>query len=770
MTQPGSDGSSGVESPFPRRAARHSQENSQPVGPSGAADGGPQGAPAAQEARGVAWTSPSTVAAANGVQSDGVSTGGGEVASAVASTASTKRKPFWKKAVLGFFLVFLLGIIGFAGIFLYAYNRATVPPPSDFALAQTTVVYYDDGETEMGRFSEVNRTVIDIEDLPPYVTAAVIASEDRTFYTNAGVDLKGIARAAVNNLRGGARQGASTLSQQYVENYYLGAKDKTYFDKMDEALIALKINRSQSKEEILSNYMNTIYFGRNTYGIEAAAQAYFGVDAEALTLSEAALLAGIIPAPSIWDPAEDPEMAHERWQRVLDLMVEDEWITAEMAAEQTFPETIPPGQSVEVLSGWEGYLLEQVRTELVSTGSFTEEEIGTGGLKVVSTIDHSLQLAAVEAVNVMPEDTPASVQVALSSIDNATGEIVAEYAGGDYQRRQINAVTQESAQAGSVLKPFALIPYVEDGGSLYTTFDANSPQTFHDITVQNVSNTSYGQINLIQATKVSANTAFVALNEDIGPKTFMDTVIEAGIPEDTPGLEANLTNVLGSAAVHNIDISHAYSTLANGGEKVTPHIVREVLDSNDNVVYEASVAKERVFPVEVVSTIFPALEAPMEVGGTADRVAVFGRAMGGKTGTSEESKSAQFVGFVPQMTTAVSMYNVGEDGEELSLPSLGWVSGFHGGDWPVDVWMAYMQKAFDGLEDIPFSWYDSSSIQQPEPEPVAPVTPEPAPEPEPEPETEPEVPEDEGGPEEELPEEPDPGPSDGGDDGGGDGA
>ena len=667
---------------------------------------------------------------------------GGEV-------AEKKKRKWPKRLAIGLVVAISVLVIAVGAFFLWAYNRVSIPEPTEFALAQTTVVYYNDGETELGRFSDVNRTIIDVATLPSYVTEAVIASEDRTFYTNSGVDVKGIARAAVNNLRGGARQGASTLSQQYVENYYIGNPTKTYVDKMEEALIALKINRSQTKDEILDNYMNTIYFGRNTYGVEAASQAYFGKPASEMTLSEAAMLAGIIPAPSAWDPAIDPQKAQERWERVLNLMVEDGYISAAEAASQTFPDTVAADsfQQANQLSGWSGYLLQQIKSELLGSESFTEDEINAGGLSITSTLSVAQQQAAVASVGILPGDTPASVQVALSSVDNATGEIVAEYAGGDYTQRQVNAVTQDTAMAGSTLKPFALIPYLEQGNSLWKTFNGNSTQEFQGLTVQNVDNYSYGQIDVIKATAVSANTVYVAMNEMITPQTFMDTVVEAGIPDDTAGLEPTLLNVLGSASPHNIDLTRAFATLANGGERIDPHIVRSVADSRGNEVYRAQEPKERVFETDIMSMAMPALLAPTESGGSGSKVAALGRPVGGKTGTSEETKSALFAGFVPQFTTVVSMYNVGEGGEMLALPPIGDVWSVHGGDWPTDIWLAYMQVALQGVPVIDFPWFDSTVTQErpeipqslpaPAPAPTPTPTPEPEPEPVPEPEPEP---------------------------------
>ena len=217
------------------------------------------------------------------------------------------------------------------------------------------------------------------------------------------MDLKGIARALVNNLRGGARQGGSTLTQQYVERYYIG-ETTSYSGKLKEAVLAIKINREKSKDEVIGAYMNTIYFGRGAYGIDAAAQAYFGHGASQLTLSESALLAAVIPAPSAWDPAVNPEKAKERWDRDLGLMVEDGWISQAEANAAVFPETIDPETlNRESMTGTNGYLMAQVRSELIKSGQFDEDKISQGGLRITSTIVKEHQEQAVAAAEGMNE-------------------------------------------------------------------------------------------------------------------------------------------------------------------------------------------------------------------------------------------------------------------------------------------------------------------------------------------------------------------------------
>ena len=633
-------------------------------------------------------------------------------ASSAGKKGPAKKKHRWAKRIGFSILTVFLGVfIAGMAVFLYLYNTLAVPAPDDLALAQKTTVYYADGTTEMGTLGEINRQIIDTTTLPDYVSKTIVASEDRTFYTNNGVDLKGIFRALVNNLRGGARQGGSTLTQQYVERYYIG-ETTSYTGKLKEAVLAIKINREKSKDEVIGAYMNTIYFGRGAYGIDAAAQAYFGHGAHELTLSESALLAAVIPAPSAWDPAVNPDKAKERWERDLNLMVEDGWITQAERDAAVFPETIDPDTlNSASMTGTNGYLMAQVKQELIASGQFDEDKISQGGLRITSTIvkEHQEQaVAAAEGMNEVEGWDPTHQHVALSSMDPTTGEILAEYAGADYEKRQQNAVTQDIAMAGSSFKPFALLANARLGGTVYDTYSGKSPQYFRGMgtPVYNDGGYSFGNVTLVKATAYSMNTAFVGLNDDVEPENTLKAAIDAGIPEDTVGLNDELLNVLGPSSPHNIDLTTAYSTIANGGERVTAHIVKKVEDSDGKLLYSGDVAPKRVFDVEEVSSIMPALEAVTKGEGTANRVdySIPRLVTAGKTGTSSDQLSAQFVGFVPGMVTAVSMYQSDDAGNSVPLDDVGGLGQSHGGDWPVDVWIDYMKPATANLPGDDFPW------------------------------------------------------------------
>ncbi|WP_160115345.1 transglycosylase domain-containing protein [Varibaculum vaginae] len=613
---------------------------------------------------------------------------------------NSKRAGIWIKRILGVISgLILVGIIAGCITFLIAYYRLEVPEAQKFASAQVTTIYWGDNETMMGKFAERNRTIVDTKSFKnSYIRDAVVASEDRTFYENSGIDIKGIVRAFWNNVRGRPTQGASTLTQQYVENYYTG-RNTGYTGKFKETILALKINRQVPKEKIINDYLNTIYFGRGTYGIEAAANAYFGKSAKDLNLSESALLAGIIPAPNAWDPLVSPEQAKSRWKRVLNLMVSDKMIKPEDRKAATFPKVKEKKQEATYFKGTTGYLLQHVRQELITEIGYNEDEIDRAGIKIYTTIDPEKQKMLEDAVNILPDDKPEGLRIAASSIDTATGAVIAEYGGADYQKIQRNAVTQDVAQAGSTFKPFALLAALEHGHKINEMVDASGPMKVGDATVGNYGGASYGQIDFVQATKISSNTAYVRLTQEIGIDAARQVAIAAGYPKNTMGLDnSSVLGVLGTSSPHNLNIADAYTTFATGGIRRPAHIIDKITDSSGNVLYEADTAGTRQFAEKDISELTKALAAVMQSGGTGINGALPGRPSAGKTGTSNDNRSAQFVAYVPQMVTAVSMYQVGKDGSEESITPFGGVTDVGSSTWPARIWQRYMMNA---VKDLP---------------------------------------------------------------------
>ncbi|UFU06505.1 transglycosylase domain-containing protein [Ruania halotolerans] len=632
--------------------------------------------------------------------------------------------PGWRFTLGAAGAVLVLG----AALFTAAYLLIDVPEPDDIALQEGSTVTFVDGETPMGTFADVDRDLIDTTQVPDHVGAAIVASEDRRFYSNVGVDPIGIARALWNNLRGNDTQGGSTLTMQYVERYYTG-QTSGYVDKFREAVLALKIDQQQSKDEILGAYMNTIYFGRGAYGIERAAQEYFGHPATELTVSEAALLAGIIPSPGNWDPAVAPDQAQVRWERTLEFMVENGNITQAEADEQEFPEVAEPDRT-DTYGGPNGYLLTMVRDELIEAG-FTEDEIDGGGLQITSTIDPDMQAEAVAASENLPEDTPESVRVALTSIDNETGGILALYGGPDYIERQRNAATQDNAQGGSTFKAFALIAALEGDATLETRYPSYAPMAFDGHEVNNFDTINRGYIDLATATQHSVNTYYMQLNTETGPEALVDVAHRMGLPEDTPGLEPFPSNVLGPASPHPADMAEAYSTIATGGVHRDRFIVESAVNADGETVYTGGGEGEQVVDAQVMADATYAMQQVVQ-GGTGSTASEIGRPAAGKTGSSNDYRSAWFVGFVPQITTSVAMYQIGEDGEEISMVD-GWggVAPISGGSYPTDIWTEYMSAA---VADLPVEEFpERSAPDYSNAPPAAPQEEQPAEEPSEEP-------------------------------------
>ncbi|EWS79663.1 carboxypeptidase [Brachybacterium phenoliresistens] len=617
------------------------------------------------------------------------------------------KKGVWRwfpslRMIIGAFALLVIAGVSFA---VWMYKTTDVPEPSDVAVAQSSRVYFADGTTEMGKFSQVNRTIIPSDEIPDNVKEAVVASEDSTFYENRGVSPRGIVRALVNNLSGNARQGGSTITMQYVERYYTGT-NTSYWGKAQEAMMALKADQSLSKDEILSRYLNTIYFGRGAYGVQEASQAYFGKDAKDLTDAEASLLVAVIPAPSVYDPAKNPERAASLWDRVIERQVNvTGTLTADEAEALEFPATVDNANS-NALAGPNGYLIAYVKSELKRQG-FDEDDIDTGGYTIVSTIDPAIQQNTVDAIEDLPDDRPANNRIGTITIDPSTGAIKAMYGGADYVTQSYNDASQSRMQAGSIFKTFTLVAALEDGYSLNSRFNGNSPRTFDvpgdDWRVKNFSDVSYGSVTLTESVTHSINTAFAELNLEIGPERTRDVAIQLGLPEDTPDLDAYPSNVLGSASPTVLEMGEAYATIAAQGDYNPSYMVKSVTNPDGSTEYEHEKAPKEVLDEGVAINATVALQGPPSTGSARYiRQNMDGRPVAGKTGTSESFRSAWFVGFTPQLVTAVGMFQPGEDGSQQSLTPFGGVDRITGGSFPTQIWTGIMKPSLEGQEKLDF--------------------------------------------------------------------
>ncbi len=599
--------------------------------------------------------------------------------------------PSWRQflAVCGVGFLALVALVGIA------YAATPIPQPNDLISAQTTIVYFDDGKTEIGRFGEQNRIIVPLDQVPDHVQKAVLAAEDRSFYENRGISPTGIARAFWTNLRGGATQGGSTITQQYAKNAYLSS-ERTYKRKFKEFFIAVKLARRDDKDQILEDYLNTIYFGHGAYGIQTAAQTYFGKDVKNLTVEEGAVLASVIRSPASYDPEDDAARLRGRFNYVLDGMVTKGWLEP---GERQGMQVPPMAEEKKPRGGTDFYLMDTVRRELKANG-FTDQDIDLGGLRVTSTFDRRSQRAAVRAVRQeRPRENARNVHIGLSAVQPGTGAVVAMYGGGE--AGQLNEATQARVQPGSAFKGFTLSAALRDDISLRSRFWGNSPLEVPgtDKEVNNEFDRDYGSsVDLVTATEQSINTAFVDLSLEMGARKVVQAAVDAGIPEDTPGLTANAVTTLGTASVRNIDMANAYATFAAQGEAAQWYVVQEVKGANGGTRYQAKPKTSRAFDEDVMADVTYALQQVVK-NGTGTEAQSLGRPAAGKTGTAalrpDTTTSAWFVGFTPQLSAAVDFY---KGTGKADLDGVGGLTTFFGGEYPARIWTAFMTAAMQGKE------------------------------------------------------------------------
>jgi membrane peptidoglycan carboxypeptidase len=634
------------------------------------------------------------------------------------------------RRVLKWFLIAaLVGTLILIGGFVYLYKTTDIPSPNKDFQTQTSFVYYADGKTQLGQYATQNREIIALSDMPQHLRDAVVAAEDRTFYTNNGIDPKGIIRAAFNDARGGATQGASTITQQYVKILYLN-QERSLSRKVHEAILSLKIQKQQSKNEILTVYLNTIYFGRGAYGVQAAAKAYFGVDAKQLDLKQSAVLASVLNNPSLYDPANgksNKQALKGRYAYVLAGMAKMGTISAHKAqkASRHLPK-FPVFKQSSQYGGQRGHMLTLVRQALHSL-DFTDDQIDGGGLRVTTTLTARAMNAARQGVmQVRPKISDKFLHVAVATVQPGTGNLLGFYGGQDYLRSQINWA-EAGGMVGSTFKPVSLAAAITDGYSLQSTWDGNSPFVFPDgLQVHNEGpspGTSYGSsVTSVYALEQSINTAFVDMSNSMrnGPDKILSMANAMGIPpaqadphypgipSSTLDLDPDALITLGKARISAINMANTYATIANGGQRADVHVIDKVTDSSGQVLYQYKPHTTQAIRPDINADVSYAMQQVV-LHGTGTNAQAVGRPAAGKTGTATNSQnqvsSSWFVGFTPQMSTAV-MYVRGDGDNQLDggwLPPYNGAAGYFGAGYPTATWAAVMKADLAGqpVEQFP---------------------------------------------------------------------
>ncbi|MFE5185242.1 transglycosylase domain-containing protein [Streptomyces sp. NPDC056628] len=639
--------------------------------------------------------------------------------------------PTWRM-VLG---TFVIGVLLLAGLFFLGYSMVKIPPANALATKQANVYMYADGSV-IARDGEVNRENVTLAQMSKPAQHAILAAEDRDFYTESAVDPKAMLRAAWNTATGKGKQSGSTITQQYVKNYYL-RQEQTVTRKVKEFFIAIKLDREKSKNEILEGYLNTSFFGRNSYGIQAAAQAYYGMDAKDLDAAHAAYLAALVNAPSEYDVVSHPENkadAVARWNYVLDGMVTKGWLSASERAGLEFP--MPKESSTSTgLSGQRGYLVRIVQDYLIQNKMVDKEDLEFGGYRITTTLQKKRQDAFVDAVNdklISQLDkerrkVDGYVRAGGASVDPKTGKVVAMYNGIDYVKQYTPNATRRDFQVGSTFKPFVFTAAVQNES---TTRDGRpiTPTTIYDGTnrrpVQgwhgksyapaNEDDVSYGDISVRSATDKSVNAVYAQMAVDVDPQKVKDTALKLGLPTATPDLEPYPSIALGTATASVLDMTEAYATLANHGKRGTYTMIEKVTKDGAEVVEMPRRKLSQAVSREAADTTTSVLQSVVD-NGTATAAQAAGRPAAGKTGTAEEDTAAWFAGYTPDLATVVAV--LGQDPVTARHKSLYGVMGLdriNGGGAPTEIWAQYTKAALKGkpVTDFDLELQENAEVPQ----------------------------------------------------------
>ncbi|MGW0537089.1 transglycosylase domain-containing protein [Streptomyces sp. NPDC003032] len=648
----------------------------------------------------------------------------------------------WKKLLGTFFGFCLLGMLGF----VILYMVVDVPEGNAAAKMQSNVYKYSNGEV-IARTGDVNREIVDLDKVPEDVQKTFVAAENKSFYKDEGVDFKGTARGVLNTVTGKGKQGGSTITQQYVKNYYL-SQEQTVSRKLKELVISLKVDREMGKDKILAGYINTSYYGRDAYGIQAAAQAYYGVDAKKLKVEQGAYLAALLQAPSQYDwQAATPtgrKLVKQRWNYVLDNMVEEGWLDSAKRDGMKFAKPMdpkaPPGREGQI-----GYLVDEAKREVLRNSGLSEAEFGAGGYTITLNIDPKKQKQLEKAVDKKLNDkldrkknkADARVQAGAASVDPKTGKVLAMYGGQDYVKHYTNNATRRDYQSASTFKPLILAAALENGATTQdgkpitagTIYDGTSRRPVRGSEVgfapPNEDEKSYGPVTVQKAMNKSINSVFAQMGVDVGMPKVMETAGALGM--DVKGLPAVPAQTLGSMGASPLEMAGVYATLDNHGKKVTPALVGSV-EHKDRTVDLPDPIGDQVVKRGTADSITSVLTGVVDDGtGHAVRSPV--QDVAGKTGTSDDNKSAWFTGYTPKLVTSVGLFGEGapdtpEKNKQVSMRGAGGLPRVDGGSFPAEIWAAYTFDAMGSPSTFDLETDMGAAVAPPpEPTPKAPKEP-----------------------------------------------
>jgi penicillin-binding protein 1A len=621
--------------------------------------------------------------------------------------------------LVGLFSASLLSVVAGVGAFAYTLQDGLRNLPEldryrNTELAQTSVVYNSAGEVVDELHGVQNRFVVDLSEVDPTLRDAVVAIEDQRFYEHRGLDFEAVGRAAWENVRSlSIREGGSTITQQLVKNTYIAQEQRqipSFRRKMAEASLAWQYEEIHSKDEILEQYLNTVYFGANAYGAEAAARTYYNKAAADLTLPESAMLAGIINLPGTYDPFSDPESAKARRNVVLDRMLEHGYIDEEEHAAAVDEEIELSRGRVEYENDNE-YFLDAVRKELAE--EYGDQAVYEGGLKIYTTLDPRLQELAATSVDDVVNPEEGGPSASLVSVDPETGAVKAMVGGSDFQQVKFNLATQGKRQPGSAFKTFVLSEAIRQGISTDTRYlskylEVPMGEYEEPYVVQNYDFHERGPINLKTATEQSDNTVYVQLALDLGLENVVDMASKMGIESALETYPSTAIGGLGEG-VSPYEMASAYSTLANGGVHMEPYLVEKVTreeDGEEVTIQEHEPEGKEALTRDQAAAVTQTLRGVVERGTASryrDLVDEIGRPSAGKTGTSENFVDAWYIGYVPQLTTSVW---VGYPEERVPMVNINGLPEINGENYPLDIWSLYMQGA---VGDLPVEQLDTPS-------------------------------------------------------------